>query len=254
MTINLEKELIRQNRKLVMPEELLAIQEFERNAGLLQNDTLERVGMLTSVKAGKELKKTMEGKHSQTINFKQERVFHISQIKAICEKYYLRFLPSYCFSGSIDPELITKIVNFEAAYGVRCHSVKHSNYVNTFIVAPQESFNLQERPKDPLFFYKINDEYFYLIHKWGNDLNVSRRLLSFFTSTTNSILTVWTIFSIVCATILSYAPYSEPMKIGFGTFMGLMAVVCLVLTITFYSDDDAFFRKNRWDDEYDEYR
>lgn len=232
MTINLEKELIRQNRKLVMPEELLAIQEFERNAGLLQNDALERVGLTTQIKKGKEIKERLNSKRKETAGFKQERVFHISQIESLCKKYDLRFLPSVLFKGHLDANLATKIVNFEAAYSVTCRggsedyvndsftfpsfsfafeAFKIPSYLfggeeisreeqkkierareeakelerknripNTFIVAPAENFALQERPKDPLFFYEINDEYFYLIHKWGNDLNVFRRIAAWY--------------------------------------------------------------------------
>lgn len=194
MTINLEKELIRQNRRVAMPAELLAIREFEQNAGLIENDALERVGLTTQIRKGKEIKDRLSSKRKETDNFKQERVFHISQISALCHKYDLRFLPSVLFKGQIDSVLATKIVNFEAAYKVTCRGgneeyasssdimqdyyrkFNDGEFPNTFIVAPAESFALQERPKDPLFFYEINDEYYYLVHKWGNDLNIFRRI------------------------------------------------------------------------------
>lgn len=222
MTINLEKELIRQNRRVVVPSELLEILEYERNAGMLENDALQRVGMTATLEKGRNVKARIDKFKSETERFKQERVFHISQIESICKKYHLRFLPSYSYKGTIDPNLATKIVNFEAAYGVECVGKQperpesvftlrmpwftvgdleatitsssttpeveepqaqpkaESRKPNCLIVAPKESFRLQERPKDPLFFYQINDEYFYLIHKWGNDLSVFRRIIGLF--------------------------------------------------------------------------
>jgi hypothetical protein len=176
MKINLEKSLIRENRKLATPKELLLVKEYETNTDLVDNDALSRVGFNEAIKTGKRIKEAINDKKSQTENFKQERVFHISQIKAICEKYYLKFLSAEYYKGIIDKELPTKITNFEAAYGVKCSST------NTKICAPLESFQLQDQPKDPLMFYQINDEYYYLIHKWGNDLSIVRMLYALFTN------------------------------------------------------------------------
>lgn len=175
-TINLEKSLIRENRKLATPKELLLVKEYETHTELLENDALSRIGFNQTIKRGEQIKTAINTRQQQTENFQQERVFHVSQIKAICEKYHLRFLPGEHYKGIIDKELPTKITNFEAAYGVKCNSS------NTKICAPLESFELEEKPKDPLLFYQINDEYYYLIHKWGNDLNIVRALFTLFTN------------------------------------------------------------------------
>lgn len=210
-TINLEKELIKANKTVVSARELLFIKEYE-NAGEIDNSVLERVG-ITTLSEGKRIKDLANKLLDETKRFKQERVFHISQIKAICEKYYLRFLPSHMFNGSIDSQLAMKVSTFEAAYGVECFSAdndrsylrgfpalrfnpvtgrlemlgsdddsKPTKPSNTFICAPAESFKLEQRPKDPLFFYQINSEYYYLVHKWGNDLSVFRQLKSILSS------------------------------------------------------------------------
>lgn len=185
MTINLEKELLKQNRKIVSARELLFIREYERHSSVVDNDALQRVGMTQSLEEGKYNKERVDRNIKQTAKFNQERVFHISQIKSICDKYYLRFLGSSLFKGTIDPELAIKISTFEIAHNVKCQSSRHHTswtgtvaQGNCYIMAPAESFDLQAKPKDPLFFYKINEEYFYLIHKWGNDLSVFRRVLS----------------------------------------------------------------------------
>lgn len=194
MKINLEKELIRQNAKINTPAELLLVKEYEK-LGEQSND-LSRLGF-THLEEGRKIREKASEARLQTKGFDQSRVFHISQIKAIAEKYYLRFLPSYLYKGSVDPELPLKVGTFEAAYGVKMGSSPQvSTYVierrtkygldtledNSFILAPKESFRLQERPKDPLLFYAINGEYFYLVHKWGNDLSIIRMLMAVYSN------------------------------------------------------------------------
>ena len=44
------------------------------------------------------------------------------------------------------------------------------------IIAPSKLFKL-ENSDDPLLFVPIGNDYFYLVHKWGNDLNPFRKLL-----------------------------------------------------------------------------
>src|SRR5690606_19200141 len=44
------------------------------------------------------------------------------------------------------------------------------------IIAPSKVFKL-ENADDPLLFAPIGNDYFYLIHKWGNDLHPLRKLL-----------------------------------------------------------------------------
>ena len=40
MTINLEKALIKANKKLLTPEQLLIVKEYEQHAGLVDDDAL----------------------------------------------------------------------------------------------------------------------------------------------------------------------------------------------------------------------
>lgn len=241
MTINLEKELIRQNRKLATPEELLQVREYEQKSEFVSNDALSRVGLNGVIKNGMSIKNRIDGMRGQTSAFKQERVFHISQIEAVCKKYYLRFLPSEMFHGSVDPNLATKIVNFEAAYLTKCHTG------NTYIAAPAASFKLEERPKDPLFFYQINKEYFYLIHKWGNDLSVFRQVLTW--------LSLWWVnFSIVAVALVALwstvhlhegnQSVAEGIHVVSGTLLSIMTVIWCIWSAVQYD------MARRWNDEF----
>lgn len=274
MTINLEKALIKANKKLLTPEELLIVKEYEQHAGLVDNDALLRVGLNLNLKGGQLLTQKQQKLKEETKRFKQERVFHISQIEKTCKDYYLRFLPSVLYSGTIDKELAFKIANFEAAYEVKCQcdyvnpsarfgvwipivvdekgnisypNAGDSKIQNTFIMAPASSFKLQERPKDPLFFYKINEEYYYLIHKWGNDLNIFRRLLGFWSNSFNwfASLAMWNIIAIVV--LLLGGDISVTGKV----LIAINALFLITNIVTYFvlTDDYTPF-KNKWDSHY----
>ena len=96
-----------------------------------------------------------------------DRIFHVSHIKAICIDYRLRFLDSKLFKGSIPYEAAIKIKELEK---------EHKTVIEGFkIMAPSKLFKL-ENEDDPLLFAPIGNGYYYLIHKWGNDLSPYRKL------------------------------------------------------------------------------
>ena len=96
-----------------------------------------------------------------------DRIFHVSHIKAICIDYRLRFLDSKLFKGSIPYEAAIKIKELEK---------EHKTVIEGFkIMAPSKLFKL-ENADDPLLFAPIGNGYYYLIHKWGNDLSPYRKL------------------------------------------------------------------------------
>jgi hypothetical protein len=97
-----------------------------------------------------------------------DEIFHISTIKNVCIDYRLRFLESHFFKNTIPEEAISKITNLEK---------KHNTKLNGFmIVAPSKAFNLVSYD-DPLLFAPIGNNYYYLIHKWGNDMTPFRKMM-----------------------------------------------------------------------------
>lgn len=177
ITVNLEKELIKQNKVVLTKEKALRVKEAEKLKGT-DLSPLERLGMASHIKKGEEDRNKAIERKKETERFDQERVFHISQIESLCNKYYLRFLPSNLYKGSIDEDLPMKVEVFEALYGVELKKSVRYTDSTAFIVAPKEAFELKERPDDPLLFYKINSDYYYLVHKWGNDLSIWNRCKS----------------------------------------------------------------------------
>jgi len=96
-----------------------------------------------------------------------DRIYHVDHIKAICIDYRLRFLDSELFKGSIPYEAIMKIKALNKEHGIELSGFK--------IMAPSKLFKL-ENADDPLLFAPIGNDYYYLIHKWGNDLSPFRKL------------------------------------------------------------------------------
>ncbi len=97
-----------------------------------------------------------------------DKVYHIDSIKKICIDYRLRFLDSRYFKNEFPEEAISKIKNLEEEHELKLAGFK--------VMAPSKLFRL-ENPDDPLLFAPIGNGYYYLIHKWGNDLAPLRKLM-----------------------------------------------------------------------------
>ncbi|MEB8345648.1 hypothetical protein OO010_06290 [Flavobacteriaceae bacterium KMM 6898] len=111
-----------------------------------------------------------------------KKIYHIDQIKQICIEYRLRFLDSKYFKGDIPNEAISIIKDLEKDHNLELKGFK--------IIAPSKLFKLKNKD-DPLLFAPIGNDYFYLIHKWGNDLHPLRRIFAWpFKSIANLTLVV----------------------------------------------------------------
>ncbi len=94
------------------------------------------------------------------------RIFHLTQIRAVCIDYRLRFLDSRFFKNGIPEEAVSKISTLEKTHQVELRGFK--------IMAPSKAFQLLSYD-DPLLFAPIGNDYYYLIHQWGNDLTITRK-------------------------------------------------------------------------------
>lgn len=157
-TKSLEDELISNRKKFSATIDIMA----EVKAVLNQNET-ERNQIVSNLN-------TKSSTKSNNFNFdllQTDKIFHIQQIKTICIDYRLRFLDSNLFKNEIPSEAISKIRSLEKAHNTSLQGFK--------IVAPSKTFQL-ENYDDPLLFAPIGNNYYYLIHKWGNDLDPLRKL------------------------------------------------------------------------------
>ena len=97
-----------------------------------------------------------------------DKIFHLQQIRTVCVDYRLRFLESHFFSTGIPEEAVSKIHALEK---------EHQTQLEGFmIMAPTKAFQLLSYD-DPLLFAPIGNDYYYLIHQWGNDINPRRKWL-----------------------------------------------------------------------------
>ena len=121
-----------------------------------------------------QIKKSLNKKNDEKLNdlnfdkMKTRNIFHKDTIKKICVRYRLRFLDSNLFKGEY-PKNITKIIGKIE----RNHNTTLSNFM---IMAPSKLFKIKS-PDDPILFVPIGNDYYYLIHKWGEEFNYLRKLM-----------------------------------------------------------------------------
>ncbi len=120
-----------------------------------------------------------------------ENIYHIDDIKSICIDYRLRFLDSHFFKGDFPEEAITRIRALENKHDTTLSGLK--------IMAPSKLLKL-ENADDPLLFAPLGNDYYYLIHKWGNDLHPFRKLLMWpYKSFDNLVFTVFLVSLLLTA-------------------------------------------------------
>lgn len=161
---------------------LLKRTNIEEKLVRLRNEEKSLEGMLEQVQlildadsmSRERIEKNIDGvNHSVQNNFdfdllETDRIYNLGQIKEICIDYRLRFLDSKYFKGEIPSEAISKIKRLEREHDIEVKGFK--------IIAPSKLFKLEDKD-DPLLFVPIGNNYYYLIHKWGNDLHPLRKWL-----------------------------------------------------------------------------
>jgi len=97
-----------------------------------------------------------------------DKIYHLDQIKKVSIDYRLRFLDLKYFKNKLPQEALDTIQVLESAHDTQLGYFK--------IMAPSALFRL-EKTDDPLLFVPLGKDYYYLIHKWGNDLHPLRKVL-----------------------------------------------------------------------------
>ncbi|WP_300438676.1 hypothetical protein [Christiangramia sp.] len=147
-----------------------------RNKSLTENKILNDVhSILDQLDIRDEViqKELNQGKNISRNNFDPDlletnRIFHLDDIYNICVTYRLRFLDSRFFKAEIPYEALMEIKKLEKAHNTSLRGFK--------IIAPSKLFKL-ENADDPLLFVPIGNNYYYLVHKWGNDLHPLRKIM-----------------------------------------------------------------------------
>ncbi|KZS41603.1 hypothetical protein AWE51_21120 [Aquimarina aggregata] len=168
---------------------------------------------------------TLTKETSNTFDFDQletSRIYHIDQIKKICIDYRLRFLDSKYFKGKLPNEAIFAIKDLEK---------KHETELRGFkIIAPSKLFKL-ENADDPLLFAPMGNDYFYLVHKWGNDLHPLRKMMMWFFKSFENLLILTFLVSLLLTFMVPNGMFSKTsdtstfIMIFFFMFKSVAAVV-----------------------------
>jgi len=182
------------NKKTLETELLLSRSKFKT-----EQDILEEVDALLkeNEQERERIKLFISEKSSTNSNafdldlLETNKIFHLVQIREVCVDYRLRFLDSTFFKQGIPEEAISKIHALEKSHDTTLEGFK--------IMAPTKAFQLLSYD-DPLLFAPIGNDYYYLIHKWGNDITPTRKwLVKPFKNLLNF---VW--FSLVVSLLITY--------------------------------------------------
>lgn len=212
---NLVSELLYERNKLVKEEELL--QEVK---SILERNDAERMV----------IRNTLQSKSSTNVNvfvfdhLETDKIFHLSQIKNVCIDYRLRFLDSYLFKNTIPEEAVTNIRNLEKTHKTKLEGFK--------IMAPSKAFNLISYD-DPLLFAPLGNDYYYLIHKWGNDLNWYRKISVMPFKSTAVFVLFCLILSVVGTFLIPKNHLSESVELA-PIIIFLFLFKSIIATIAYY--------------------
>lgn len=155
-----------------------------------------------------------------------KNIFHLSDIKKLCVDYRLRFLSTHYFKGEIPVEAISKIKDLEKSHETAFYNFK--------IIAPSKLFKL-EKSDDPLLFIPIGNDYYYFVHKWGNDMKPWRKAWAWcFKSFENLIATCMLVSLILTLMIPQGLFTNQEMTTSVYFFEYLFMLKSVVAVVIFY--------------------
>lgn len=241
LTVNLQEKMIA-GKRISAQEQLVLDEANQLLAGLQQrdNEILSHLGLDRNIREANKIERIQ----SKLSRFDQSRVFHIDEIKKICCDYYLKFLPASRYKGTICPLLATKIAEFQGEYSYPVHAG------TSYIAAPDESFDLTPMPEDPLFFAELAGDYYYLVHKWGNDISLTRKWFGWWKDSNKDMIgggmiggAVAFMLGLVCVCIMNKGQLSLRGLIG-SIYFGV--VFSFILSWLFLWADGSNKHEEKW--------
>lgn len=171
-------------------------------------------------------------------------------IKQICIRYRLRFLPVQLYCGEVPYEVISKIKSYEHR--------NHGNKSELFILAPPAFFLLKNAYKDPLLFVTHSSGGYEMLCEWGEKSSWYVPILNYpyrdFRSMVISSLAVGLLIAMICGFngILNYPNTFKsiimkvPIMILSAGMFSTLALCYGLITKTDFSADNwksKYFRK-----------
>lgn len=237
--VNLEEEIRREKKSRLRKGEDDLMREIRQ---LLIEDEIAEDGIIKRI-----FSKTKNGNPFHSLmELDPNRIYHIEDVKQICIKYRLRFLEANRFKGEIPKEAILEIKKLEEQFD------------NTFddykIIAPAELFRLDEKDKDPLLFLSLGNNYYYLIHKWGGELNGLRRVLSYPMQSFDKMVKTIFLFTLTVTVLLPHnllVPDPAQSDLGIRVIFFFWLLIATAAMSTFFiMSSGGNFNENVWNSKY----
>ena len=182
--VNIEHKLQKyRNRSACAPDMLQQV------AKILEDDEQKENRIAEALNKG-----TSGINHMDFSQLDTDRIYHISHIKKICTDYRLRFLDTRYFKGEFPREALTEIKELEKQHRTELCGFR--------MIAPAGLFRL-ENADDPILFAPLGNDYFYLVHKWGNDLHPFRK---WFMLPFKNLLNLFLLISVISLAITAVIP------------------------------------------------
>lgn len=185
MKVSLEKEL---KKKVEAQKKELNFDPIQEVKLLLANDDAEDLKILRNLSNNSQFNRIerIHGTHRELEKIENEyhgEIYNIYQIRDLAINYKLRFLKSAFYTGTYDVQVTAKIKDFARKANVELNEYNLKS--KFYILAPEKMFALTDKKYvtkkelDPLMFYKVDEEHYRLVHKWGNDFTIFRYLTGF---------------------------------------------------------------------------
>ncbi|MGH2665602.1 hypothetical protein [Flavobacterium sp.] len=170
------------------------------------------------------------------------KMYHIDTIQKICIDYRLRFLDRKYYKLDIPQEALLRIDQIELEHQTTLHSFK--------IIAPAKALKLKNAD-DPLLFVPIGNDYYYLIHKWGNNLNSFRKWLVLPFKNLGFLILFTAILSLLTTSLIPFRNYGNESynTVKFITFLFIFKSYCAILLYYCFWKGKNFSSYN-WNSEY----
>lgn len=214
-----------------------------------ENSILEAAGMNEA--HNERLRLEHENTTRRSLNTKtgSYAVLTLDEIKSLCIRYRLRFLKSNRYAGVIDEMAGKKMMEFLNKNGDP--NAEASARERFFIMASADSFKLNSRPVSATLFYRHENGLFSMVHKWGDDLTVFRRIVGLFTS--SALIWRWSIFLGIIALgplsafFLGLADIKDPH--GFIFCAGIPIALLRLIALAENDEGRYTFSDRAWDTE-----
>jgi hypothetical protein len=231
--VNLEEKLSQLKRKSLTEDDILtAVKD------ILNQDNRNDDAILETLSAHN----TTTRNNFDIDLLETDNIYHIDQIKKMCVDYRLRFLDSRFFKADLPYEAIAKIKKLENDHNVSLSGFK--------IMAPSKLFKL-ENYDDPLLFATIGNGYYYLIHKWGNDLSPYRKVLAWpFKNFENLVFCVFILSMFLTGIIPDGTFHGEKTADNAGVIFLFMFKSLVAITLYYGYLSGKNFSVSVWDSKY----